>query len=75
MESTGRAVLTMQTYLRTGKHALAPSLPWTPGHDGAGVISAIGEVRTRVDPARIALCSDPPQPQPLLPFSDSAHRM
>jgi NADPH2:quinone reductase len=31
------------TYLRTGIHAHAPNLPYTPGKDGAGVVEAIGD--------------------------------
>ncbi len=30
-------------YLRTGIHAHAPKLPYTPGKDGAGVVEAVGE--------------------------------
>lgn len=37
----------VDTYLRTGIHAHAPSLPYTPGKDGAGVVEAIGESVTR----------------------------
>jgi NADPH:quinone reductase len=33
----------VDTYLRTGIHAHAPKLPYTPGKDGAGVIEAVGE--------------------------------
>lgn len=32
----------VDTYLRTGIHAHAPKLPYTPGKDGAGVVEAIG---------------------------------
>lgn len=32
----------VDTYLRTGIHAHAPKLPYTPGKDGAGTVSAIG---------------------------------
>src|SRR6201981_1575814 len=31
------------TYMRAGTYALKPSLPYTPGSDGAGVIEAVGE--------------------------------
>jgi NADPH:quinone reductase len=31
------------TYMRAGTYALKPSLPYTPGSDGAGVVEAIGE--------------------------------
>jgi NADPH2:quinone reductase len=33
----------VETYMRTGNHAHAPALPWTPGADGAGEVSAIGD--------------------------------
>ena len=32
----------VDTYLRTGIHAHAPNLPYTPGKDAAGVVEAIG---------------------------------
>ncbi len=37
----------MDTYLRTGIHAHAPKLPYTPGKDAAGVVEAVGEGVTR----------------------------
>lgn len=37
----------VDTYLRTGIHAHAPKLPYTPGKDGAGVVEAIGDGVTR----------------------------
>ena len=33
----------VDTYLRTGIHAHAPKLPYTPGKDGAGTIEAVGD--------------------------------
>lgn len=33
----------VDTYLRTGIHAHAPKLPYTPGKDAAGVVEAVGE--------------------------------
>lgn len=33
----------VDTYLRTGIHAHAPKLPYTPGKDGAGIVEAVGE--------------------------------
>lgn len=33
----------VDTYLRTGIHAHAPKLPYTPGKDAAGVVEAIGD--------------------------------
>lgn len=32
----------VDTYLRTGNHAHAPKLPYTPGKDGAGVVESVG---------------------------------
>jgi NADPH2:quinone reductase len=32
----------VDTYLRTGIHAHAPNLPYTPGKDGAGVVETVG---------------------------------
>jgi len=40
----------VDTYLRTGIHAHAPELPYTPGKDGAGVIEKIGGGVTSVKP-------------------------
>lgn len=37
----------VDTYLRTGIHAHAPKLPYTPGKDGAGVVEAVGDDVTR----------------------------
>lgn len=37
----------VDTYLRTGIHAHAPKLPYTPGKDAAGVIEAVGGDVTR----------------------------
>jgi len=37
----------VDTYLRTGIHAHAPKLPYTPGKDGAGVVEAVGDGVTR----------------------------
>jgi NADPH2:quinone reductase len=31
------------TYMRAGTYAIKPSLPYTPGSDGAGVIEAVGD--------------------------------
>ena len=33
----------VDTYLRTGIHAHAPKLPYTPGKDAAGIVEAVGE--------------------------------
>jgi len=37
------------TYMRTGTYATKPSLPYTPGADGAGVVEAIGQGVTSLD--------------------------
>lgn len=33
----------VDTYIRTGNYGRTPSLPYTPGSDGAGTIAQIGE--------------------------------
>ncbi|HOB72980.1 MAG TPA: NADPH:quinone reductase [Phycisphaerae bacterium] len=33
----------VETYIRSGRYARTPSLPYTPGTDAAGVIEAVGE--------------------------------
>lgn len=38
----------VDTYVRTGVHAVKPQLPYTPGSDAAGVVESIGEQVTRV---------------------------
>ena len=40
----------VDTYLRTGIHAHAPNLPYTPGKDGAGVVDAVGPEVTKFKP-------------------------
>ena len=37
----------VDTYLRTGIHAHAPKLPYTPGKDGAGIVESVGDGVTR----------------------------
>lgn len=37
----------VDTYLRTGIHAHAPQLPYTPGKDAAGVVEAVGQDVTK----------------------------
>lgn len=37
----------VDTYLRSGIHAHAPKLPYTPGKDAAGVVEAVGEAVTK----------------------------
>jgi len=55
-EPTGKQVLVrveaagvnpVDTYLRTGIHAHAPKLPYTPGKDGAGTVEAVGPDATK----------------------------
>src|SRR5712691_11725765 len=36
------------TYMRNGTYAIKPSLPYTPGSDGAGAVEAVGEGVNRV---------------------------
>ena len=38
----------VESYIRTGTYAMKPSLPYTPGNDGAGAIAAVGAGVTRV---------------------------
>lgn len=40
----------VDTYLRTGIHAHAPKLPYTPGKDGSGVVEAVGDEVARFKP-------------------------
>jgi len=40
----------VDTYLRSGQHAHAPKLPYTPGKDGAGVIESVGQQVTEFKP-------------------------
>jgi NADPH2:quinone reductase len=40
----------VDTYLRTGNHAHAPQLPYTPGKDAAGVVESVGDGVTRFTP-------------------------
>src|SRR5262249_53342739 len=36
------------TYMRAGTCAVKPSLPYTPGSDGAGIVEAVGQGVTKV---------------------------
>src|ERR1051325_4826668 len=38
----------VDTYIRSGAHAVKPSLPYTPGTDAAGDVEAVGEGVSRV---------------------------
>jgi NADPH2:quinone reductase len=37
----------VDAYIRSGAHVVKPTLPYTPGMDGAGVVEAVGEGVTR----------------------------
>jgi NADPH2:quinone reductase len=40
----------VDTYLRSGIHAHAPKLPYTPGKDGAGVVELVGDDVSELEP-------------------------
>ena len=40
----------VDTYLRTGIHAHAPKLPYTPGKDGSGTVVAVGPEADKFEP-------------------------
>lgn len=40
----------VETYIRAGQYAVLPDLPFTPGHDTAGVVEAVGDGVGRVRP-------------------------
>jgi NADPH2:quinone reductase len=40
----------VDTYLRSGIHAHAPNLPYTPGKDSAGVVESVGDGVTKFKP-------------------------
>ncbi|HYG82888.1 MAG TPA: alcohol dehydrogenase catalytic domain-containing protein, partial [Pyrinomonadaceae bacterium] len=42
----------VDTYIRSGAHAVRPSLPYTPGLDAAGEVEAVGEGVTRLAPGQ-----------------------
>jgi len=37
----------VDTRIRTGGHVIKPSLPYTPGNDGAGIVESIGDQVTK----------------------------
>jgi len=43
VEVRAAGVNPVETYIRAGRHAVRPPLPYTPGVDGAGVVAAVGE--------------------------------
>src|SRR5438045_7516136 len=46
----GIGVNPVETYIRAGKYARLPALPYTPGNDGAGVIEETGDSVTTFKP-------------------------
>lgn len=48
MKMGAAGVNPVDTYIATGKYAIKPALPYTPGSDGAGVIHSVGEDVTTV---------------------------
>jgi NADPH2:quinone reductase len=42
----------VETYIRSGKYARLPELPYTPGSDGAGVVFRVGQGVTEVQPGQ-----------------------
>ena len=37
----------VDTYIRSGKHAIKPTLPYVPGNDGAGIVEQVGNEVTK----------------------------
>jgi NADPH2:quinone reductase len=51
-----------EAYIRVGKYARLPELPYTPGSDGAGVVEALGDGVTTVAPgARVYVAASGPR--------------
>jgi NADPH2:quinone reductase len=48
VEIKAAGVNPVDTYIRSGNYALLPSLPYTPGADGAGVVKALGDGVSRL---------------------------
>lgn len=48
----------VDTYIRSGNYAQKPTLPYTPGKDGAGIIEAIGENVTNFKPGDRVFSAD-----------------
>lgn len=49
----------VDTYIRSGNYANKPPLPYTPGHDGAGDVLAVGAEVTTVKPGdRVYIAND-----------------
>jgi len=47
----------VESYIRTGTYAMKPNLPYTPGNDGAGIVTAVGAGVTRVKPGDLVYIS------------------
>lgn len=58
VEIKAAGVNPVDTYLRTGIHAHAPKLPYTPGKDAAGVVEAIGADVTKFKPGDRVFTAD-----------------
>lgn len=48
----------VDTYLRTGNHAHAPKLPYTPGKDAAGIVEAVGESASKFKAGDLVYTAD-----------------
>src|SRR5262249_7664772 len=44
------------TYIRAGKYARLPTLPYTPGNDGAGVVEQVGPPETETSSSTTSDC-------------------
>ncbi len=49
----------VDTYIRSGTHAIRPALPYTPGFDGAGVVSRVGSEVTTLSAGQRVYISGP----------------
>lgn len=50
VEIRAAGVNPVDTYIRAGTHSVKPTLPYTPGFDGAGVVVGVGEQARRFAP-------------------------
>ena len=57
MQVKAAGVNPVDTYIRSGTYAFKPQLPYTPGMDAAGVVEAVGQGVTRVQPGDRAYTS------------------
>ena len=48
MKIKAAGVNPVDTYIRSGTYARKPTLPYTPGSDGAGVVHSVGDDVTQV---------------------------